>query len=82
MQGKGFSIDAVVGVLLKGYIQQPDFSAIRDEIEDHKAPGFCVLKNETYVPEIGAIKAPTWWKIMFTTAESVVVQELEVLSHT
>ena len=67
-----FDSDAIVGAIIKGYVQQPDYSNIRDEIEEHKAPGFCRVKRDEND------RCPGWCKILFVTSETVIIQEVEL----
>ena len=50
---------------------QPDFTALRDEIATHQ---FVHMKLNLDMD----IDAPTWAKVLFTTSESAIVQEVEL----
>ena len=50
---------------------QPDFTALRDEIAKHKFVHMKLNLDE-------AFDAPTWAKVLFTTSESAIVQEVEL----
>ena len=69
-----FCINAVVGTLLKDYVQQPCHDELLDEIKTHK---YVVLRipSETDFISDGA---GYWFAILHVTSDSVVVQEVEM----
>ena len=68
-----FNLEAVVGTIIKGYVQVPDYSAIRDEVEAHKDPGFCRVRGEE-----NNRRSSCWYKVLFVTSESVIIQDVEL----
>ena len=70
MSNKQFSVNAVVSSLLLEYVVQPDYSEKREEIEAHELVRIKV-KGKT---------RGNWCKILFTTSDTAIVQELE-LTH-
>ena len=69
-----FCVNTVVSKLVKDYVQQPDYSAIRDEIDAH-TEGFCLIRQRFEEPDgpVGKLA-----KVLFTNSETVIVQDLEL----
>ena len=76
MSKQEFCVNSVVAKVLKDYVQRPDYSAIRDEIETY-VDGFLILKQRLEVP-VGTLIPTRWSKILFTTADSVIVEHVEM----
>ena len=72
---KHFCVNAVVSSLLRDYVVQPDYSEKREEIEAHE---FVRLRQEGLNPRTGKEFLPTWHKVLFTTSDCVIVQEVEL----
>ena len=68
-----FCQETLVAKLLKTYVVQPDHSAKLEEIASHE---FVLLHQDGIHPETGKKFRPTWHKILFTTSDCVVVQEV------
>ena len=60
--------------LLETYVVQPDHSAKLEEIASHE---FVKLQQDAIRPG-GEKWLPTWQKILFTTSDCVVVQEVQM----
>ena len=76
---ESFSIDRVVGQIVKDYIQVPDFSNIRDEIEEFITDNedrFFMQKTDMMEHEYRYPERLS--RILFTTMECVVVEHLEL----
>jgi hypothetical protein len=70
--GKTIDTERLVSNLLETYVQTPDWSAKRTEIRSHK---FVSLRRS------GTIWYPLctiWYKVLFTTSDTVVVQQVEL----
>jgi len=76
---KSFSEESVVSKIILEYVQQPDYSEIRDKVEEYTADGhgFVVLKQRL-TQNANGLFSTRWSKILFTTADSVIVQHLEM----
>ena len=73
------SMDAVVGQIVKDYIQQPDYSEIRDKVQQHldEHGGFVRVRTKAYFSYPAHVTC--WGKILFTTGDSVVLEDLEMI---
>lgn len=65
---KQFCVNAVIAEVLKDYVVQPDYSEKLEEIQGHE---FVSLKVK------GGTRGD-WCKILFTTTDTAVVQEVEL----
>ena len=73
-----FCVNTVVSKLVKDYMQQPDYSAIRDEIDAH-TEGFCLIRQTLEDPVAGVCRPlGKLAKVLFTNSETVIVQDLEL----
>ena len=72
MSNKQFCVNAVVSSLLHEYVVQPDYTQKREEIEAHE---FVCLDVKGGIRNKG-----DWCKILFTTSDTAIVQEIE-LTH-
>jgi hypothetical protein len=71
-----FCVNSVLAKVLQDYVQQPDHSTVRDEVETY-LDGFVVLKQR--LEKIDGKPWPTRWsKILFTTTESAIVEHVEM----
>ena len=79
MSKQEFCVNAMVAKVLKDYVQQPDYSEKRAEIANHE---FASLKRR--LPRTSTQIAnhdydgSVWCKILFTTSDAVIVQEVEM----
>jgi hypothetical protein len=72
MSKQEFCVNAMVAKVLKDYVQQPDYSEKRAEIANHE---FASLKVHTANDKWNG---SVWCKILFTTSDAVIVQEVEM----
>ena len=73
-----FCVNTVVSKLVKDYVQQPDYSAIRDEIDAH-TEGFCLIRQRLEDPDTQVLRPlGKLAKVLFTNSETVIVQDLEL----
>ena len=67
---KQFCVNAVVSNLLRDYVTPRDFTQKREEIEAHKLVRIDVKG--------GTRNKGDWCKILFTTSDTAIVQEIEL----
>ena len=72
---KSFSVESVVSKLLLEYVQQPDYSEIKDQVEEYTADGYGFVELKQSLSPDACTKLS---KILFTTTDSVIVQNLEL----
>ena len=70
-----FCVNTVISSLLRDYAVQPDYSELREQLEGHE---YVYLRTSGVHPDTGKPFLPTWSKILFTTTDTVVVQEVEL----
>jgi len=68
-----FCVNTVVSKLLTDFVQQRDFSELRETIESHK---YAKLKHHVIHNTGMYPNATTWYKILFTTTDCVIVQDV------
>ena len=66
-----FCVNSVVAKVLTQYVQVPDHSAIRDEVEEY-VDGYLSMRQRL------GIDCSQFSKILFTTSECVIVEHLEM----
>ena len=67
------SLEKVVAELFNSYVHQPDYSIKREEIESHP---FVLLKHDEINPATGQRYLSVWNKVLFTTSDCAVCQEV------
>ena len=73
-----FCINAVVAKVLKDYVTPPDYSELMRDINENHANDFVVLKQDGRHPTTGKRFEPTDYKVLFTTSDTIVVQEVQM----
>jgi hypothetical protein len=69
MSKQEFCVNAVVSKLLTDYVIQKDYSELMEDINENHADDFVRLKTPY---------GPILYKVMFTTSDTIIVQELEM----
>jgi hypothetical protein len=76
---ESFDIATVVGVLVKEFALPPDYSTLMEELATHENDFVRLHTLDSIAPVCpGAIPIPRMFKILFTTDEAIIVQELEL----
>ena len=70
----GFCVNSIIAKTLESYVQVPDYSDLRDEIENHT---FVQLKRQL-TPDARGIWHLQRYKILFVTSDTVIVEETEL----
>ena len=68
-----FDINETIGNLIQGYVQTPDYSALREELETHS---YAKLKHHVIHNTGRFPDATAWYKILFVTTDCVIVQDV------
>ena len=62
-----FCVNALIGEILQGYVQQPDYSELREEIQKHEYATLRLPQDEC-----------KWFVLLYVTSDTVVIQEAEL----
>ena len=74
-----FCVNSLVAKVLKDYVQVPDHSELREKLEE-KMSGFVSLRQRLTLNEDGTENTcKRWCKILFANADSVIVQDVEMV---
>ena len=64
-ENKGYCVNSLLAKVLKEYVQEPDWSALKTEIEAHK---YANIKMPDFLEH--------WYAILHVTGDSVVIQDV------
>ena len=71
-----FSSEQLVSQILLDYVEIPDYSNLMEDINDNHGLDFVTLKSDGICPETGNPWLPQLFKVLFTTSDTIIVQQV------
>ena len=70
--------ETIVAKIVTDYVLPPDYTNLMRDINDNHSEDFVKLKSDGICPATGNPWLPTYYKVLFTTSDTIIVQQIQM----